>query len=73
MLWKFPYGATLAACNLALSYTYSHSIDDSSSARDAVILDNYDLARARADSNFDQRHQFNLGYVYDLPFFKNLA
>jgi hypothetical protein len=55
---------------LSLAYTYSHSIDDSSSARDAVILNTYDLARARASSNFDQRHQFNLGYVYDLPFFK---
>jgi hypothetical protein len=56
---------------LSLAYTYSHSIDDSSSARDAVILNTYDLARARASSNFDQRHQFNLGYVYDLPFFRN--
>jgi hypothetical protein len=56
---------------LSLAYTYSHSIDDSSSARDAIILNSYDLGRARASSNFDQRHQFNLGYVYDLPFFKN--
>jgi carboxypeptidase family protein len=56
---------------LSLAYTYSHSIDDSSSARDAIILDTYDLARARASSNFDQRHLFNLGYVYDLPFFRN--
>ncbi len=55
---------------LSLAYTYSHSIDDSSSARDAIILNTYDLARARASSNFDQRHQFNLGYVYDLPFFR---
>ena len=55
---------------LSLAYTYSHSIDDSSSARDAVILNTYDLTRARASSNFDQRHQFNLGYVYDLPFFR---
>jgi hypothetical protein len=56
---------------LSLAYTYSHSIDDSSSARDAVILNTYDLTRARASSNFDQRHQFNLGYVYDLPFFRS--
>jgi hypothetical protein len=53
------------------AYTYSHSIDDSSAARDAVIRDSYDVARARASSNFDQRHLFNLGYVYDLPFFKS--
>jgi len=56
---------------LSGAYTYSHSIDDSSSARDAVILDTYDVGRARASSNFDQRHLFNLGYVYDLPFFKS--
>ncbi|HEX3353205.1 MAG TPA: carboxypeptidase-like regulatory domain-containing protein [Terriglobales bacterium] len=62
---------TIGGLQLSLAYTYSHSIDDSSSARDAIILDTYDLARARASSNFDQRHQFNLGYVYDLPFFKN--
>ncbi len=56
---------------LSLAYTYSHSIDDSSSATDAIILDTYNLARARASSNFDQRHMFNLGYVYDLPFFRS--
>ena len=56
---------------MSVAYTYSHSIDDSSSARDAVILNTYDVARARASSNFDQRHLFNLGYVYDLPFFKS--
>ncbi len=46
---------------LSGAYTYSHSIDDSSSARDAVILDTYDVGRARASSNFDQRHLFNPG------------
>ena len=24
----------------------------------------------RASSNFDQRHMLNIGYVYDLPFFR---
>lgn len=51
------------------AYTYSHSIDDSSSAHDPLILNTYDLNRARASSNFDQRHLFNASYVYDLPFF----
>jgi hypothetical protein len=55
---------------LSLAYTYSHSIDDSSSARDPVILNTYDLGMARASSNFDQRHQLNFSYVYDLPFFR---
>ena len=61
----------VGSLQLSVAYTYSHSIDDSSSARDPIILDSYNLARARASSNFDQRHQFNLGYVYDLPFFRN--
>jgi len=42
--------------SLSGSYTYSHSIDDSSSAHDPLIVDSYDLARVRASSNFDQRH-----------------
>jgi len=62
---------SVGGLTLSGAYTYSHSIDDSSSARDAVILNTYDVARARASSNFDQRHLFNLGYVYDLPFFKS--
>jgi hypothetical protein len=52
------------------SYTYSHSIDNASSARDAIIRDTFDQSALRASSNFDQRHLFNIGYVYDLPFFK---
>jgi hypothetical protein len=62
---------TIGGLQLSLSYTYSHSIDNSSSARDAVTLNTYDLARVRASSNFDQRHLFTLSYVYDLPFFKS--
>ncbi len=62
---------SVGGLQLTLSYTYSHSIDDSSSARDARVLDTYDVRAARASSNFDQRHLFNIGYVYDLPFFKN--
>jgi hypothetical protein len=61
---------TYGGLQLSLSYTYSHSIDDSSSAHDPLILNTFDLARARASSNFDQRHLFTLSYVYDLPFFK---
>jgi hypothetical protein len=62
---------TVGGLQLSLAYTYSHSIDDSSSARDPVILNSYDFGEARASSNFDQRHMFNLGYVYDLPLFKS--
>ena len=53
-----------------LSYTYSHSIDDSSSGGDLTLPNTYNLDAYRASSNFDQRQSFTLSYVYDLPFFK---
>jgi len=61
---------SIGGLQLNLAYTYSHSIDDSSDWNDAGLLNSYDLSAFRASSNFDQRHVFNLGYVYDLPFFK---
>ncbi len=54
---------------LSVAYTWSHSIDDSSDGGDANFVNSYDLAANRASSNFDQRHLFNMSYVYDLPFF----
>ena len=62
---------TVGALQLSASYTYSHSIDDASSAGDTSFVNSYDLAASRASSNFDQRHVFTLSYIYDLPFFKS--
>jgi hypothetical protein len=62
---------SVGSLQVSASYTYSHSIDDSSSARDPIILDTFNLARARASSNFDQRHMLTFSYIYDLPFFKS--
>ncbi len=53
----------------SLAYTWSHSIDDSSDRYDTTFVDSYNLARSRADSNFDQRQILNFGWVYDLPLF----
>src|SRR4029077_8653524 len=61
---------TVGALEISLAYTYSHSIDDSSSGGDTGFVDSYDLALNRASSNFDQRHVFEASYIYDLPFFK---
>ena len=61
---------SIGGLQLELAYTYSHSIDDSSDYNDAGFLNSYNLNAYRTSSNFDQRHNFNLGYVYDLPFFK---
>jgi len=50
-----------------ISYSYSHSIDNSSDRSDPVLVNSYDLRENRASSNFDQRHLFSLSYVYALP------
>jgi len=54
-----------------VSYSFSHSIDNSSDRSDPVLPNSYDLRQNRASSNFDQRHLLNISYVYQLPF-KNL-
>jgi len=50
-----------------VSYSYSHSIDDSSDRSDATFVNSYDLRSNRASSNFDQRHLLNISYVWQLP------
>ena len=52
---------------LGLSYTYSHSIDDSSDRSDTTLANSYDFAANRASSNFDERHLLNIDYIYELP------
>ncbi|HEY6767789.1 MAG TPA: carboxypeptidase regulatory-like domain-containing protein [Candidatus Sulfotelmatobacter sp.] len=52
------------------AYTYSHSIDDSSDYNDTGFVNSYDLNAYRASSNFDQRHNISIAYVYDLPIFR---
>jgi hypothetical protein len=61
---------SVGALSLSLAYTYSHSIDDSSDRYDGSFVNSYDFAANRASSSFDERQMLNVGYVYDLPFFK---
>lgn len=49
------------------SYSYSHSIDDSSDRSDATFVNSYDLRSNRASSNFDERHLLNISYIYTFP------
>ncbi len=58
---------------LGLSYTYSHSIDDSSDRSDTTLANSYDFASNRASSNFDERHLLNIDYIYELPVTKFVA
>lgn len=50
-----------------VSYTYSHSIDNSSDRSDATFVNSFDLQQNRASSNYDQRHLVSVSYVYELP------
>lgn len=51
---------------LSASYSYSHSIDNSSDRSDPVLVDSYNLRGNRASSNFDQRHLATVSYIYNL-------
>lgn len=67
---QFSARRTVGDFTFGVAYTYSHSIDDSSDRFDGAFVDSYDIARNRASSNFDQRHNLGISYVYALPFFK---
>lgn len=62
---------TVGDLTLSASYTWSHSIDNSSDRYDATFANSYNLAASRASSNFDIRHSFALSYVYALPIFRH--
>jgi hypothetical protein len=49
------------------SYTWSHSLDDSSDRSDASFVNSANIKSSWASSNFDERHLLNFNYVYDLP------
>ena len=64
----------IAPLTLSVAYTYSHSIDNASDGSifgGGSFVDANDVRRARASSDFDQRHMLNISYVYDLPSFKS--
>lgn len=50
-----------------VSYSYSHSIDDSSDRSDPILVNSFDLRANRASSSFDERHLLNVSYLYRLP------
>ena len=64
---------TAGPLTLGVSYTYSHSLDDSSDRSDATFVNSYDLASNKASSNFDQRNLLNISYIYELPFLQFVA
>jgi len=65
--FQFAIRKTTAPVSFGLSYTYSHSIDDSSDRADADFVNSYDLASNKASSNFDQRHNVAFSFISQLP------
>jgi hypothetical protein len=61
---------TRGPLTIGASYSYSHSIDNSSDRSDPVLPDSYNLRANRASSNFDERHLLSINYVYS---FQNLS
>ena len=58
---------TKGPLTLGVSYTYSHSIDDSSDRTSANFINAYNLEQNRANSDFDQRHLLDISYIYSVP------
>jgi Carboxypeptidase regulatory-like domain/TonB-dependent Receptor Plug Domain len=58
---------TRGPVTIGVSYTYSHSLDDSSDRSDANFVNSANIKSSWASSNFDQRHLFNFNYIYSLP------
>ena len=69
---QFTLQRTRGALTGGLSYSYSHSIDNSSDRSDPVLVDSYNLAANRASSSFDERHLLNINYIYQFSL-KNLV
>jgi hypothetical protein len=55
----------------SVSYTWSHSIDDSSDRYDALFANSFNPSASRASSNFDIRNALSISYVYALPIFRH--
>jgi hypothetical protein len=68
---QFTVRRATGPLTLGVSYTYSHSIDDSSDRSDTTLVNSFNLSSNKASSNFDQRHLLNISYVYKLDSFVN--
>ena len=64
---QFTLRHTRGPLTAGLSYTYSHSLDNSSDRSDPVLVDSYNLRGNWASSNFDERHLLTFSYLYLLP------
>ena len=61
---QFTLQRTRGSLTGGISYSYSHSIDNSSDRSDPILVNSYNLAENRASSSFDERHLLNINYIY---------
>jgi hypothetical protein len=61
---------TRGPLTLDVSYSYSHSIDDSSDRNDTTTVNPLVVSANKSSSNFDQRHLINVSYTWALPKFR---
>ncbi len=64
---------TTGPLTIGVAYTYSHSMDDASDRASANFANSLDIHSSHASSDFDQKHIFNLSYIYDLPLLRLLS
>ncbi|HTS10072.1 MAG TPA: carboxypeptidase regulatory-like domain-containing protein [Candidatus Eisenbacteria bacterium] len=64
---QFTLRRTRGPLTAGLSYSYSHSLDNSSDRSDPVLVDSYNLRSNWASSNFDERHLLSFSYLYQVP------
>jgi hypothetical protein len=62
---------TMGDLTFSASYSWSHSIDDSSDRYDGSFPNSYNPRLTRASSNFDIRQSFSLSYIYAFPFYRH--
>jgi hypothetical protein len=62
------HGLTVGA-----AYTWSHVIDDSTSAWEYQDVDDFNLSRWKATSDINRTQILELNYVYDLPFARHAS
>jgi len=58
---------TSGPLTLGMSYTYSHSLDDSSDRSDSSFVNSADIHSSWSSSNYDQRHLLSVNYIYSFP------
>ncbi len=58
---------TRGPLTVGASYTYSHSLDDSSDRSDASFVNAANVKSNWASSNYDQRHSLSVNYIYAFP------